>query len=662
MSEAPEGRALERKAGALGIEPTWRDVHGGVHRVPDAALEALIGVMTRGADAETPPPPLLAEPGKPVAVSGEAGSEYVLETEDGLELEGRTRTWRDRTVLDRRLESGLHRLRLDGTTRHLLVAPKKCLGPADLGIERCFGVAAQLYSLREAEPSAIGDFAMLRRAAPVLAREGVDLVGLNPLHALFAADASACSPYAPSNRRFLNTIYVDPLQAADRLKLPKPAPSPEGGGELIDHAAAWAVRRDALHVLFDGFEQRGSPEDRAAFESFVREGGAPLHDHALFEALHAYMLEKGADRWAFWTWPEGLRRPDTKEARAFAEKNAPAIRFHQFLQWLADGQLGEAQAAARDAGMRIGLYRDLAVGVNPAGGMVWATPGLTLRGVSIGAPPDEFSPLGQNWGLAPFAPNALAAAGFRPLLADLEANARHAGALRIDHVIGLERQFWVPDGMSAAAGAYVRFPFEVVARLASLVSHRRRALIIGEDLGTVPPGFRRRMQSFGMLSCRVLWFEREGARLRRPEQYPPLALASFSTHDLPTVQGLMEGRDIDWRAKLELFPDAAAVARERRRRAKDKTMFENGLAAEGIEAGGEDGMAVGLHRYLARTRSALAVAQLEDLEGTPEQVNLPGTVDTHPNWRRRLGEPLDALLRRPRARAILRAMREERPK
>lgn len=644
--------ALNEQAHALGIDLAWRGNDGLDHQVPKATIETIVGLMGGGND-HSYPPPHLALPGKPVTLHGVSpGLPYRIKAEDGELGEGRTKSWRGKTILDARPAMGLYEL-LIGDNRHwLLVAPDRCLSPMDIGIERSFGITAQLYGMRGRSADDLGDFGDLDEAAGLCAAEGADFLGLNPLHALFSADPSASSPYSPSSRRFLNPFYIDPDQALIDLGLELPPPSPPADGELVDYQTAGTRRLARLRQLF---ERMGDHPD---LERFRRVGGKPLQTHALFEAMHKAALDFDPDRWAFWDWPEGWQ-PSKPPAQAFAMTHRRELDFHVFLQWLAECQLAKAHTNAKSAGMRLGLYRDLAVGVNPAGSMVWANPKLALRGVSIGAPPDAFSPLGQTWGLAPFAPNALAAQGFGPLLADLEANARHAGALRIDHVIGLARQFWVPDGYDATHGAYIRFPFDVIARLAALVSHRNQCLIIGEDLGTVPPGFRRKLERYNMLSCRLLYFEREGKLPRAPECYPGGALASISTHDLPTVSGFMAGKDIDWRAKLKLFPDQAAEQQARTARAGEIQDLHQAATKAEIE---ETEPALYLHRLLARTKSALTAVQIEDLEGTVEQANLPGTVDTHPNWRRRMAKPIKELLRSKGAQAILEIMRQERPR
>lgn len=634
--------ALHQAAEAAGIELDWHDIEGGHHRVPDGTLVDILRAM--GLPTDQPSPvvrlPIIAEPDQ-IVILKDTGRDvpYRLIREDGHLVEGRTVATDGATALAETLPLGLHRLQIAEEERFLLIAPPKALAPSDLGVERCFGIGVQLYGLRTRRQSDLGDFGDLKRAVERFADAGADFVGLNPLHGLFLSRPEAASPYSPSSRRFLNPLYISVDRAASRLGQQLSLP-PALSGDLVDYPVALRRKLQALEQLFAGFE--GSPE----FERYRAAGGEALERHCLFEALQ----EQGATERV---------QPGSDVAAAFAHDHQDRMSFFAFLQWLADLQLEEAQVTARDAGMAVGLYRDLAVGVDPEGSMVWSAPDVTLRGVSIGAPPDAFSPLGQMWNLAPFSPPALAARGFRPLLDDLEANARHTGALRIDHIIGWQRQFWIPAGKSPAEGAYVRFPFDVLARLAALVSHRHRCLIIGEDLGTVPEGFRPKMQACGMLSCRVIWFERDGDRIRKPSDYPNDALASITTHDLPTVRGFWRAQDIAWRERLGIEPDAQAARDDRER---DKALLVQALRDAGVlnEEATPDAIVAALHRFLARTNSALALVQLEDLAGLSEQPNLPGTIHDHPNWRRRLPLAIEDLLERDETRDLLRMIAEER--
>jgi 4-alpha-glucanotransferase len=424
----------------------------------------------------------------------------------------------------------------------------------------------------------------------------------------------------------------------------------------------------ALKSLWHAFEAAhlaGSPSAAgAAFAAWRARQGPDLELHCRFDAI-ALHLAATSDPSPWWAWPDGLDVAASAAVDRFAAAHADEVAFLAFLQWLADRQLEAAQARALAAGMRVGLYRDMAIGVVPDGSAAWAHPGAILRGATVGAPPDAFSPLGQNWSVAPLSPLALREQALEPLLADLRAAMRHAGAVRIDHAMGLMRLFWIPAGGTPADGAYVRYPFaEALAAVAS-ESRERGCLVVGEDLGTVPEGFRPPMNEAGILSCKVLWFERwQDGLFKAPDAYDARALATISTHDLSTVRGFFAEVDLAWRERLGLYPDKGQAAQERQRRATAIEQLRGALRYAGLPADMDDPdlIAEALHRYLARTPSWLVGAQLEDLVGETEQPNLPGTIDEHPNWRRRIPLPVEDLAHHPLVRRIIEALRQERPR
>ena len=354
-----------------------------------------------------------------------------------------------------------------------------------------------------------------------------------------------------------------------------------------------------------------------AFRDFVAAGGEALFRHGLFEALQDYFHDKDPDVYGWPAWPPEFRDPGSAAVREFAETGRERIEFFLYLQWLADGQLGAAGRRSFERHLGVGLYQDLAVGVDRTGVEVWANPSIYAVRASIGAPPDDFNPGGQNWGLSPWNPDALVELAYEPFIETVRANMRHAGALRIDHVMGLARLFWIPEGAKAIEGAYVRYPFEDLLGVLSLESRRARCLIVGEDLGTVPEGFRERLDAADVLSYRVLWFERDGTALRAPEHYPAKAVACVSTHDLPTIRG--------W------WNDAAPEERR-----------ALGLA-------GEDGAAAAqaMHRFIGATPCAVALLQADDLAAETIALNQPGTDRERPNWRRKVGVDAASLWKTP---------------
>jgi 4-alpha-glucanotransferase len=370
-----------------------------------------------------------------------------------------------------------------------------------------------------------------------------------------------------------------------------------------------------------------------------------------------------------------MRNPGSREVAEFAAAHRERVEFFQYLQWEADRQLAAAATAGREAGLSLGICRDLAVGADPNGAEAWADQELVSPGASVGAPPDAFNPAGQNWGLAPINPLVLRRQGFAPFIASLRANMRHAGMLRIDHVMSLSRLYCIPSGMDATAGAYVSYPFDDLLRLVALESHRQGCAVIGEDLGTVPAGFRETMRAAEVLSYRVLVFEREhDGTFIPPAQYPPLAAASAATHDIATLKGFWLGRDIAWRQHLDLYPDVDAAETDERERGRDRRLLLDALVRERLLAPervgrflserGEPAYSTELGdailTYLARSSARLMLVQLEDIVAETEQANLPGTTDAHPNWRRRMSRSLDKLVAGADLRRIAALIEEER--
>jgi glycogen operon protein len=387
------------------------------------------------------------------------------------------------------------------------------------------------------------------------------------------------------------------------------------------------------------------------FERFVAAGGEALRRFALFSAIAA---EHPRVPWP--AWPHALREPDAQATRDFAERHAGRVRFALYLQWLADRQFDAAANAARASGLALGFFRDLAVGAAPDGAEVWANPSAFARGVAIGAPPDPFSTGGQNWNLPPPNPHALRASGGAAFGELLAANMRHAGALRIDHVMGLTRLFWIPDGAAAADGAYVRYPLEMLLGVLTAESVRARCLVVGEDLGTVPECLRERLAAADVLSYRVLWFEREGSSFVAPARYPAKAAVAVSTHDLPTIAGWWNGADIEEKASLGLVSaDAATAAKQER--AREKRALGDAIAAAGISATAalspeipHDGtITAAIHQFAGEAASALLLLQADDLAGESSALNLPGTDQERPNWRRKVRVGVDGLWQTPTA-------------
>ena len=493
-------------------------------------------------------------------------------------------------------------------------------------------LAVQLYSLRSGRNWGIGDFTDLKALIGIAAAHGAAGVGLNPLHALFPDRPQQTSPYAPNSRLFLNPLYIDVAAVPESIRLSKEKPSALRSSELVDYPGVAKLKMDALRHAHERFRDKATPARRADFDAFRTEQGEALVRFACFEVLR----RRHDKPWP--EWPAPWRTPSRADLARFRSENLADCEFQEFVQWTADRQLAECQAAAKANGMSVGLYVDVAVGIDPHGADAWAQQDAVISAVSVGAPPDEFNPGGQDWGLAPFNPSAIAENDFAPMRQLLAAAMRHAGAIRLDHVLGLKRVFMIPHGRKSAEGVYVRFPFEQLLRVVAEESVRFRCSVIGEDLGTVPEGFRDTMAKWGLWTYRVILFEREGddARFKPPEAYPDGALATFNTHDLPSFRGWRESHDLEVKRALGIDPGESDDARNWARQ-----KLAEMLGARGQGYAPDDLAAVAA--FLGATPSRLVAIALDDIVGVREQINIPGTMDEHPNWRRKLPVAIEEL-------------------
>ncbi len=685
---------IERVATRAGFAVQWEDAHRHKQRVPHETLAALLAALglpcaTREQAAESIaaldaehragalPPLITAECDRAISVPAaaiEAGSRYRIELESGEVIEGRLSAPRAQSALLAPVaEPGYHQLLLNDRRVCIAVAPPRCHTVADAslaaGVEGAeapalWGIGAQLYGLRRSGDGGIGDYTGLAAFAAESARRGAHALAISPAHAMFSANPGKFSPYSPSSRLFLNVAHIDPAgflgesalrETLDALGASAAWASLEAE-PLIDWPAAVSLRLKVLRALFERFRSHDSVQRTplaTQFDAFCAKGSRTLEDHARFEALDA--RQRAEHRHTHWRqWPAELTDPRRAEVEAFAHEHRDEVDFHRFMQWLAAAGLSNAQRAARDAGMAIGLVADLAVGCDGAGSDAWCYPDDMLQGVSVGAPPDLFNQAGQAWGLTTFSPRAMRNQGFTAFIDMLRAAFAHAGGLRIDHVLGLQRLWLVPEGARPADGAYLAYPIDDLLRLIALESWRHKAIVIGEDLGTVPAGFRDRLAERGLLGMRVLWFERANDHgFRAPEQWGASALAMTTTHDLPTVAGWWEGHDIEWRHRIgQTAPrrdgkDPVAVAQAERaadREALWHAFQQAGVAAHDVAMPPRDKPPVDeALAFVASTPAPLAICPLEDLLGLAEQPNLPGSTDEHPNWRRRIAAPIDAL-------------------
>lgn len=566
--------------------------------------------------------------------------------------------------------------RRDSPEMTLIVTPARCWLPVGLedGKRRIWGLAAQLYLIRSHGNWGIGDFSDLSTLIEFGAAHGADVIGLNPLHALFPDNPEQASPYSPASRLLLNPLNID-VSAIPELSACEPAQRRIRSADfqqlltrcreqyLLDYATVAALKLEVLTMLFDACRLASNPARWRAFEQYKQERGEPLLQTCVFFALRESFA--GADPGdADWRrWPAEFRDSHSPAVRLFGLDERHRIDFFAWLQWIAEEQLAAAAAVATRHGMTLGVYRDLAVGADAAGAETWVNPSAVISQAHVGAPPDQHNPAGQDWGLPPFNPRALREERYRSFMQLIRTNMRHAGGLRIDHVMGLQQLYCIPAGSAPNEGAYIRYPLADLIGILALESHREHCIVVGEDLGTVTRAFRDSMMQANILSYRVLFFEQSqetGAYLP-PDAYPRLSLAVSGSHDLATLRGWWNMADIETKARLGLYPTPEEDAHQRATRQRDKLRLLEALHLEGLleecVAPAIDDFVRAASDFLARTRSLLAMVQLDDLTAETDQVNVPATSDEHPNWRRRLSTTLEDLPLRPAVVEVLTAFK-----
>ncbi|GHD89807.1 4-alpha-glucanotransferase [Streptomyces naganishii] len=684
------GADLSRLAGLHGVATSYSPSPG--RTVAASATAVVAALAALGVDAGSPeaaraartarerelaerllPPTVVhwSGEGPPAALTGlPPGTRLRIETE-----QGDTHAQAD---LLPPLPPGVHRLTAtapDGRTgeAHLVVAPPRLPTPRG----RSYGLLVQLYSLLSHHSWGMGDLGDLTELSAWAGRTlGAGFVQVNPLHAAVPGAPTDPSPYRPSSRRFPDPVHLrveavpefayvgdrEPLRGllerAARLRA-----AVLGKGALIDRDAVWELKREALELVR---EVPLGPGRRAAYADFLAGQGQALEDHATWCAL----AEVHGSDWR--SWPEELRDPRSAgTARARAEL-MDRVDFHSRLAWLTDAQLTDAQRAAREAGMPIGIVHDLAVGVHPDGADAWAQQDHFAAGMSLGAPPDAFNARGQDWGLPPWRPDRLAASGYAPFRRLLRALFRYAGALRIDHVMGLFRLWWVPQGHPPTEGTYVRYDAEAMLAILVLEAARAGAVVIGEDLGTVEPGVREALERRGVLGTSVLWFERDwegDGRPLPPERWRSGCLATATTHDLPSTAARLTGEHVELRHRLGLL--TRPLEEERAEAAADTgewlaLLSELGLlrgTGGGLSAPSEEAQIQAVHRFLLRSPARMVGLWLPDTVGDRRPQNLPGTWDQYPNWRLPVaddrGHPvtLEELAASPRLHALTEVLR-----
>lgn len=680
--------ALHRLAERVGILPEYHDQTGNLCRTGDATRRALLAALRIDASSEeaawdalallddadrheliAPVLVIRAEDADarllrlnhPATSDAEWRVEITLESGDRLAIEGQGV---HHGIHLPELPLGYHELRLslmlDGAAvnahQRRIVVPSRCVSPHDLlDGQNAFGLIANLYTLRSASNWGVGDFSDLAAVADWGASIGAEFVGVNPLHALLNRGHDV-SPYSPVSRLFRNPIYIDVARVPELEYAPEVRDrlvAPELVAELaalresshVRYEQVMAVKGLALTRLHRVFLERSLQvaRDRAAeYEAFVARSNPALGRFATWMAI----AEREGGDWR--RWPEPLRDSASDAVATFAREHETRVAYHCWLQFEADRQLAVAAGVARRTGMRIGLYQDLAIGSSPAGADVWAFPELFAHGAALGAPPDPYAMQGQNWGLPPIDPRAMRRSGYGYFIQLLRNAFRHGGALRIDHILGFFRQFWIPDGMSGRDGAYVRSPTQDLFGILALESVRHDAVVVGEDLGTVPPEVPPELERWGVLSSKVMFFERgHDGSFKPPSSYPTLALATADTHDMAPIAGFWSGRDIEIRTGVGLI-EPGDVEDELERRANERGALVQRLAEENALENRWDvtpaQLRAAVHLMMCWTPSVLVGLALDDLAGESEPVNVPGVgPDRFESWTRKMRDPIEAI-------------------
>ncbi|MEW6409369.1 MAG: 4-alpha-glucanotransferase [Nitrospirota bacterium] len=563
----------------------------------------------------------------------------------------------------------------------LIVTPDGCYIPLELQQgKRTWGLSVNLYAIRSSQNWGIGDFSDLENIVQWVAKNlKGSFVGINPLHTIPNQKPYGICPYAPVSRHYRNFIYID------IEKIPEIADSSEALSllrsssfmeelrnlrevHLIDYGRVASLKRKMLESAFSIFYEKHyklRSQRGLEFERYRRKEGTALESFTIFMALWEYLRKKMPEVHSWQDWPEEYHNFSGTAVQRFKEENSERVLFHQYIQWIIDEQLHVVAETAKNLGMSVGLYHDLAIGSIKGGSDTWSYPNVFTSGMSVGAPPDAFNLNGQNWGFPPLIPGKLRESGYEFFIQTIRENIKHGGALRIDHALGLFRVFWIPEGMSPQDGTYVRYPSEDLLRIIALESVRNRTIIVAEDLGTIGEEVRETLSRFNMFSYRLFYFERDYSKgeLIIPDGYPEIALTSVTTHDLPTLYGYWIGRDIEIKKQLGLYPDDGAWQKDLNERKRDKAIILSALHSQGIlpenlpldpEMVSEmtPELCLAVYTYLARTPCKMVTVSLDDLFGVLNQQNMPGTIDTYPNWSLKIPLELQALISDWRAKAM----------
>ncbi|WP_407675192.1 MULTISPECIES: 4-alpha-glucanotransferase [Pasteurellaceae] len=562
--------------------------------------------------------------------------------------------------LPRNLPLGYHVLTIKAEKQtfecQIIVTPEKAFQPVELQQgKKLWGSILQLYTLRSKENWGIGDFGDLQQFLTKIAQQGGDFVGLNPIHSLFPANPESASPYSPSSRLWQNIIYID-VNKVTAFQQSKKAQSWFNSQEIqqqladvrnadyVDYTKVIQLKLQGLKLAFETFKT----QNQADFEGFIQQNGENLLIQATFDALHQYRCEQLENQWGWDSWDSEYHDYHSPAVAKFKQEHPDLVRFYMWLQFIAQQQLAECDKLAKKLKMPIGFYRDLAVGVSANGAETWADKALYVLDASVGAPPDIMAPQGQNWGLSPMHPDVLQQRGYQPFIDLLRANMQHCGALRIDHILGFARLWWATKGVPAKDGAYVRYPLDDLLGILALESQRHQCLIIAEALGIVPDGMLEALEQKGILAYNIFYFEFDENGSKRLQDYPYQAMTTLSTHDLPTVKGYWQDYDFELGEKFGIYPNEDLLKQLRKDRVVAKQKIRHAVETSGhiLEETCKNvsqNFTHQLQHYVADTNSALFGTQPEDWLNMLEPVNIPGTSDEYPNWRRKLSRTIDEI-------------------
>lgn len=580
--------------------------------------------------------------------------------------------------LDSSLPLGYHDLLLMAedddqiASMRMIIAPQSCYQPPKI-VEgnKAWGLSVQLYCLRSENNWGVGDFSDLAFLIENAAKQGAEFVGLNPIHALYPANPNACSPYGPSSRRWLNFIYIDvtALEGYDSEAVQEIVQDEEFKSSLeyvrnvdyVDYEAVTRLKLKALEAVFDYQNEKYLSKNtrvNKAFKVFVKEGGDSLDMLATYDAIQRCLALQGKESWGWPVFPKEYAEFDTQGVKKFKKAHAKRIKFFLFLQWQAALQLEHANNVAHQQNMTIGLYRDLAVGVSEGSAEIWGNRDLYSTDASVGAPPDVLGPLGQNWGLPPMDPDKLFKQKYQPIIELFDSNMKSTGALRIDHVMALLRLWWVARGEHAKDGGYVYYPVDDLLGILALESHRHKSLVIGEDLGTVPEEIRSKLAENGVYSYRVFFFEQsEDGGFFSPSHYPVQSMSTLTTHDMPTLTGYWHCLDLELGRELGLYPTDDILSNLFQSRHDGKQAILDSLhghasipeqiARHVDHLPMSKELNFGMQMHMAAGSSALLSLQLEDWLQMDKPVNIPGTFNEYPNWKRKLNRNLEQIFNDP---------------